>query len=64
MSASKSEQGSRVQLELELLRSKQLAKSQRDKLKDSTSLTSSGVCDRLAESHSVLMLFLVQHALL
>lgn len=34
MSATKSSQGSRVQQELEVLRQKQLAKSQRDKLKD------------------------------
>ena len=34
MSASKSSQGSRVQQELEVLRQKQLAKNQRDKLKD------------------------------
>ena len=37
MSASKSSQGNRVQQELEVLRQKQLAKSQRDKLKDCTS---------------------------
>lgn len=34
MSASKSSQGNRVQQELEVLRQKQLAKNQRDKLKD------------------------------
>jgi hypothetical protein len=36
MSASKSSQGTRVQKELDQLRLKQLAKNQRDKLKDCT----------------------------
>ena len=35
MSATKSSQGKLVQQELEVLRQKQLAKNQRDKLKDS-----------------------------